>query len=248
MMCASCMGSKLGTRCLALPLSLPLLIEKKLRYRNLDGVSNVICHSQYVAKELGRCGIKAEFVPYPLMVPKAKHKPTNDNVARILFIGRLERRKGADLLVPLAEYLKGNGINASIDVVGDGPLKAMLDRPDLGIRVHGYMGRERLDLFRKADIMAVPSRWPEPFGMVVQEAMAHELPVIAFNSGGLGELVSESGGIITDESNFNNVVLQAIRDPKSMQAIVKQQNSNLKRFDKDLIFRHYLDMFKTLLN
>ncbi|MBA2763442.1 MAG: glycosyltransferase, partial [Thermoleophilaceae bacterium] len=49
-------------------------------------------------------------------------------------------------------------------------------------------------LMRSARVVVVPSRWAEPSGRAALEAMAVGAPVVAFDSGGLGELVSESGG------------------------------------------------------
>lgn len=47
--------------------------------------------------------------------------------------------------------------------------------------------RELEELYARADIVAVPSMWSEPFGLVGIEAMAHGLPVVAFDVGGIGE-------------------------------------------------------------
>jgi glycosyltransferase involved in cell wall biosynthesis len=50
-------------------------------------------------------------------------------------------------------------------------------------------------LYKMADIVVIPSVLPEGFGLVAVEAMAHSKPVICFNVGGLGEIVSRGGGI-----------------------------------------------------
>jgi len=244
--CAWCIGSRVGSGLLGLPMLIPLAIEKRLRYKEI-GKSKMICHSRFVACELDKMGLNAEVIPYPVMVPKRRHLKSSDGVFRILFMGRLEERKGADLLLPLARYLKGR-LEARIDVVGSGRLKKTLDRPDLGIVVHGHMGGGRLKLLQKADLMVVPSRWPEPFGMVVQEAMANELPVLGFDNGGLGELVRDTGGVATDEKRMFSKVLDMARDKSMRASIVARQKRAIKAFSGERIFERYLKIFENAVN
>jgi glycosyltransferase involved in cell wall biosynthesis len=67
---------------------------------------------------------------------------------------------------------------------------------DLGIEKRvsftGWIEHQRLEQFyRNARAVIVPSRWPEPFGMVGLEAMARGRPVVAFNSGGISDWLED---------------------------------------------------------
>ena len=56
------------------------------------------------------------------------------------------------------------------------------------VTFNGFMGREQVNQFyNQASLLAVSSVWPEPFGLVGREAMAHSLPIVAFDAGGIGE-------------------------------------------------------------
>ena len=56
----------------------------------------------------------------------------------------------------------------------------------------GYRSHEELQrYFQRATVGVVPSVWPEPFGMVGLEFMHHQLPVIAFNSGGISDWLKD---------------------------------------------------------
>jgi glycosyltransferase involved in cell wall biosynthesis len=246
--CAWCVGKHLGHGLFGLPLFIPLTVEKYLRYKELENISGVVCHSDYVAKELKRRGFMAKVIPYPTFTKTGQRKRV-DNKFRVLFVGRLEKRKGADLILQLAEKIKEgiDGKEVRIDVVGKGPLKKILDRPDLGIIVHGHLGEERFKLFRNADILLVPSRWPEPFGIVVLEAMAFGLPVVAFGGGGLGELVKQTGaGVVTNEKHLVEFVKKIAKNRRLRTAITSNQRRSLKDFQPNRIFNTYEKIFKNI--
>ena len=86
--------------------------------------------------------------------------------------------------------------DARFALVGDGPLRADLERrvEALGVGhavrfLGGLGGRHLVELFKSADCVCVPSR-SEPFGMVVLEAWASGVPVVATAEGGLREFVN----------------------------------------------------------
>ena len=69
------------------------------------------------------------------------------------------------------------------------------------IRYIGEVGDEKRDLYARARALLMPIRWPEPFGLVMTEAMACGTPVIAFPEGSARELVidGETGFVVADE-------------------------------------------------
>jgi glycosyltransferase involved in cell wall biosynthesis len=61
---------------------------------------------------------------------------------------------------------------------------------------------ELAEHYRRADIFIAPSVWNEPFGMVIVEAMASGLPVIATRGGGIPEIVRDGEtGLLTERGN-----------------------------------------------
>jgi glycosyltransferase involved in cell wall biosynthesis len=116
-------------------------------------------------------------------------------------MGRLTRIKGgAHLLraLPRAEQALSRAL--SLIVAGDGPERSRLEALALrlGVRAEfvGWVGGdERTRLLREADILAVPSLWPEPFGLVGIEAGCVGLPAVGYAMGGIPDwlLPGESG-------------------------------------------------------
>jgi colanic acid/amylovoran biosynthesis glycosyltransferase len=118
----------------------------------------------------------------------------------ILFVGRLVERKGPEYLIQAAAEVQKDLPGAELVVIGDGPLRADLEQLArksltryrfLGTRSH----EEVVEWLNRASIFCAPSvRMPsgeeEAFGMVYAEAMAMQKPVVAFDSGGISEVVS----------------------------------------------------------
>lgn len=195
--------------------------------RALDQADAVVCPSRYLARRLRRDlgGPPRRVAVVPRGVDAAAFRPAEGGAlaaerrrlrsrwgARgpvVLFAGRIVPQKGLHVLLrACAPVLRGTG---STLVVAGGP------RPRPGAR--GYAGRvyrlaRRLRVpvrwlgpvphgcmpavFRAADLVAVPSQRTEAFGMVVVEAMASGVPVLASRVGGIPEVLrhGEEGWLV----------------------------------------------------
>ena len=114
---------------------------------------------------------------------------------RVLFLGRLARQKGADVLVAAAKLLVAPGVQVLL--VGDGPERGRIERAvrRLGVadrvRLLGFVPHERVPaVLAHADVLAVPSRY-EDLGSVLVEAMYARLPVVASRTGGIPDVLAE---------------------------------------------------------
>lgn len=110
-----------------------------------------------------------------------------DGPLRILFIGRLDRQKGIDLLI---EAMRGLGERAFAYVIGEALVDAQpLPEIPQNMGFVGWQPREALEgYYATADLLVMPSRW-EAFGITAIEAMRSGLPVVAASVGGLVEIV-----------------------------------------------------------
>lgn len=131
----------------------------------------------------------------------------------IMSCGWLKEYKGFHYLLDALALLVERGIDATLDLAGDGPQKPFLERKarELGVRdrvaFHGFVDHERLaDLYRKADAFALPSIVMGSYGRqdvipnVLAEAMAVGVPVVGSRIGGVPELIDdgESGLLIPE--------------------------------------------------
>ena len=245
--CAQCVGRKSGSVALAPALVAGLAIERSKRYKNLrsKNIRRIVCHSAGGVEELAKHGLESAAIPYPYMGLKARHEETKGGVFRILFVGRVEKIKGAHLLVGIAEELKESmNVEFRIDVIGQGSLMGEIDRPDLNIFVHGYMKDERFEYFKRADCLLALHGSPVPFGIVVLEGMAYQMPVIAIEGTGPAELVKENDiGIVCKKEKIAEAILKLVKDKKLVAKFRKNGAKSIGKYRKGRIFRAYESVF-----
>jgi glycosyltransferase involved in cell wall biosynthesis len=133
--------------------------------------------------------------------------------SELLFLGRVEWNKGADLAIDVAE-----GLDLPLTLAGpvtDRSYFATHIQPRLTAMVR-YAGvvdeKGKFELLRRACCLLMPSRWAEPFGIVAVEAMACGIPVVGLANGALPEIIDDgvSGRTVTDESQLADAVSRAL--------------------------------------
>ena len=176
------------------------------RYRRiregLNGVSRVLCPSEWVRRELASSGIDATTVPLGVRPPATSFRRAPTRAPTFAYCGRLSREKGVAVLIAAFAKCVADVPTARLRIVGDGPLKGELVAlaAVLGVRKSieftGWQTATGVDE-ALSDVWALvaPSLWAEPFGLIAIEAMLRGVPVVASDSGGFRENIesSESG-------------------------------------------------------
>jgi glycosyltransferase involved in cell wall biosynthesis len=201
------------------------------RKERLPEYKAVLTASRHMLREYERHGVSPErlhLVPLPVgdSSRQAAEAPSRTPGNRILFLGRLMDVKGLDYLlqaIPRAESKLGKPLH--LTVAGDGPDRAHLERMARRVGVMaeftGWIGSERRsDLMRSSDLLAVPSLWPEPFGMVGVEAGRFGMPAVGFAVGGIPDwLISgETGELAPGDpptvEGLADAIVRALADPE----------------------------------
>jgi glycosyltransferase involved in cell wall biosynthesis len=156
---------------------------------------------------------------------------TVDRALRVLFLGRMTRLKGGDVLVRAAAIAAKEGAaHIRLTMGGDGPQRA--EWTDLARRlgVHaefpGWLSEdERGRVLRETDLLAVPSVWPEPFGLVGPEAGACGVPAAAFDVGGIREWLSdgENGWLVPGRPRADTMAAALVRIARDPQALARMR-------------------------
>lgn len=175
-----------------LPVRFKGTTQVKRQLQAAQRVRRFIVGSRYMKRELEINGIPSEKIEIVHPVPAALQAPVASPVCKsreVLFVGQIIRGKGVDMMLKALSCLEGDW---QASIVGEGnhldACKQLSDQLGISNRV-SFPGRVRhvqLDgFYQSARLLVVPSRWPEPFGMVGIEAMARGRPVVAFDTGGI---------------------------------------------------------------
>lgn len=164
----------------------------------------------------------------------------------LLYAGRLSVQKRLDRLVDVMASLD---IPAKLTVVGDGEErgkieKLIIDKKISNIELVGRKGPEELVEYCKASDVFLLSSVFEGMPLVVMEAMATGLPIIATNVQGTRELVSEVG-VLVDEPYTENFVRE-IKSVYKNNEILKKLSQNSIEKSKDYTWSNSVDMVEEL--
>ncbi|MEC7107745.1 MAG: glycosyltransferase [Verrucomicrobiota bacterium] len=172
-------------------------------------------------------GIKRENFDPSFRNNKFWRKYNLEDQFTFLYVGRVSREKNIEFLLQTFLLLKKDGIQANLVIVGDGPLKADIEKKFIfeNVVFTGYLhGKELSTAYASADCFVFPSM-TDTFGNVILEAHASGLPAIVSNQGGPQEIVqSHESGLVVDMSNKNdlfNAMKLVINDPLLFKKIQK---------------------------
>jgi glycosyltransferase involved in cell wall biosynthesis len=158
------------------------------------------------------------------------------------YVGRLVPEKGVDILLSALSKVP----QATCVIVGDGPLRESLTAQavSLGLepRTH-FLGSvsptEATRLIGALDVLSLPSlsrpNWAEQFGRVLIEAMATGVPIIASNSGSIGEVVGDAGILVRegDVDALADAISQTIHPATSSDLKIRGLQRVNQRFRRD---------------
>ena len=208
-----------------------------LRYTSLIAVSQTVkqqytevgCDAERI--EVIYNGIDARFLNTPRN-EDANNDDTGDTSEakdiELIYVGRLCTEKGVMVILQALDILvnEQHRQHFHLNIFGEGDeayireLAAFLQEKQLTsfVTFHGKVPQdELLQHYDCSDIMLIPSIWKEPFGLVVAEAMARGLPVIASHIGGPAEIITTGvDGLLIepgDEQALVSAILQLAEDP-----------------------------------
>jgi glycosyltransferase involved in cell wall biosynthesis len=184
--------------------------QYRLQARRLGALRRcaaVVTHSEHMRAEYLRHGLPPDRVfafPFYVVEGASEEVPPRPLPASptLLFLGRMEVPKGGMVLLDALPGIRAAlGRPLRVVFAGDGRDRpawqaraAALQGADPGLRVEfpGWVGPAARDaLFREADLLVVPSVWPEPFGQIGPEAGVHGVPAAAFAVGGTASWLTD---------------------------------------------------------
>jgi glycosyltransferase involved in cell wall biosynthesis len=181
----------------------------------------VLTNSETSLAALRRAGVGAEMAYYGTELPDDTARRSADRPFVVGVLGNVSRRKGTDVFVAAAERVQRELPAVEFRIIGpcpDGPERPWAERliaraTESGIK-HGVTSDPFSEL-ADWDLLVLPSR-SEPFGIVLIEAMAMALPVVATRIEGPREIVTAETGVLVDVDDVDGLaeaILALARDP-----------------------------------
>lgn len=154
----------------------------------------VIAYSSSVDRHLANNGVSSRaVVPLFATLPDREAAAPYPDDRRVLFAGRITAVKGVDTLLRATTE-----VDTELVICGDGwrlaAMRAYAEELGISARVSftGWLDADALSgELAAAAVVAVPSLWPEPFGLIGIEALAAGRPVVASATGGIGDWLAD---------------------------------------------------------
>jgi phosphatidylinositol alpha-mannosyltransferase len=212
--------------------------------------------SQYVKTFIDQ---KVEIIPNGIDL--AKYKPmskTPKKIKTILYIGRLEKRKGVRYLLKIFKTLAEEDKNVRLVLAGDGPLRESLEEwvHENHVPRVSFLGfvseKKKYDLLQNADLFCSPALYGESFGIVLLEAMAMGLVTVAGDNPGYVSVLRGKGEISLvkpkDLDAFLNKVKLLLYDEAQRREWLAWAKVYIKQFNYATVVDQYEALYEQSLN
>lgn len=242
----------------------PLMVTHQSWYRRLDGS---LGWQDYLKHFVTRFAINisasnalAEHIPsVSTVIPNPYREdifyqmPDIPRDRELVFLGRLVSDKGADLLLEALANLKVLGLTPKLTIIGSGPeetfLRQQVKALDIANQVD-FVGikveQELAELLNAHKILVVPSRWPEPFGIVALEGIACGCVVVGSAKGGLKEAIGPCGVTFPNENveSLTQTLVDLLTNLSKLSNYKEKAASHLSRHTTVAVAKAYLQVFE----
>ncbi|MCR8929540.1 glycosyltransferase [Priestia megaterium] len=174
-------------------------------------------------------------------VKKIDQKKSRSDKIRVGYLGPFKKYKGLPVLVQAFKKLPKE--KYELHMYGDNELMAIEDN----MYMHGRYSMSELEkIFKKIDVLVVPSLWKETFGFITLEALSHSTPVIISNTVGSKDLLTENKfGWIIETSSLGKLLIsltKEVLERKNADLIADFETLTIEKHSEDVIYNLYRDI------
>jgi len=229
-----------------------------------EGSDAFLVNTEYAKKDLVKLGCpksKIHIIPQGIDLENFefhKRKIQPGKTIRLISVGRLSPEKGHNVALRAINEIIMDCPDLEYHIIGHGPERERLERICAELNLsdhvifHGFKaGKELNKLFALAHIFILPSK-SETQGVVIQEAQACGIPVIANNTGGIPEVIKENiTGLLykeNDSMDLAHKIRAIIKDPILYQQLCDYGYSDVKdRFDIDVVSQRLINFYNSVI-
>jgi phosphatidyl-myo-inositol alpha-mannosyltransferase len=181
-----------------------------------------------------------------------KKRPVH-SVKQIFYVGRLEKRKGVRYLIEAVAHLQQWHPEISLLIGGDGPLREQLEEyardKNVDAQFLGYLSdADKIHLLQSADLFVAPAIHGESFGIVLLEAMACGIPIIAGDNPGYRSVMNGIGSVSLVNPRHSLDMARRMElllyTPELRELWLQWAKEYVKQFDYERIIDQYEVLYK----
>ena len=227
-----------------------------LMERCLREIDCLLAPSHFAMKRHRADGVRCPITVFPSFVPMPNEQnvsahSSNEGRPFFLFVGRLEKLKGLQDVIPVFAGYRG----ADLLIVGRGDYEATLREQARGLENVKFRGQvhpsEISALYRDAIAVLAPSLCYEVFPLIAAEALSHSTPVIGRRIGALGEVIEETGGgLLFETPGQCREAMERLRTDPALRADLgaRGRSAALKEWTVEVHLERYLELARSLIS
>lgn len=181
--------------------------------------------------------------------------PALPNEPFILFVGDQSKDKGLPDLISAYSQVPDSGntrmplviIGRPVDPLSKEPLpQSVTDKITI---INGWPHEYVVEAFKRCAFSVAPSRWAEPFGLVIIEAMLQSKPVIGANHGGITDIIDDGvTGLLVEPRNVDAIRagIEQLSAPDVRERMGAAARKSVERFDVDIVITQIEDLYREL--
>jgi glycosyltransferase involved in cell wall biosynthesis len=227
-------------------------IKELKRYSRLD---RILVGSHYMRQQLELNGVDRQLISLapPVVRASAIEYSAPASFSELLFVGQLVRGKGVDLLLKAVARVDRD---LRVKIIGKGnaepELRSLARRLGVSEMVEfvGWVSPEELSKhYAQASFVVVPSRWPEPFGMVGLEAMRNGRAVVAFDVGGIGDWLEDGHtGVLVSGASVSALTEELTRLLDNPELTAEMGRNAYQSVQERFCFDQYIKQIESVLS
>ncbi|MGK2951706.1 MAG: glycosyltransferase [Thiobacillus sp.] len=243
-------------------------LARRLSRSQCNALDGVVVPSTAMRERLGQYGVSVPMHVMPTGIPldrftqgdglrfRQRHGLTAEQPCA-LFVGRVAFEKNIDFLIESFALARREVPNLTLLITGEGPAERALHRQaqDLGlgdaVRFLGYLDRQHdlPDCYAAADCFVFASR-TETQGLVLIEAMASGLPVVALAAMGTCDILSPGRGCLApkdDVAEFAAAMVRVLSDPVLRSGLSQDARDYAREWADDRLAAKLADLYRRIV-
>ena len=175
----------------------------------------------------------------------------------ILYVGRIAQEKSIDKIIEALAIIKGRGISrAKLLIVGNGPAMEELRQlvQSLGVEEEviftGAVGNEEIQHYYKIAYLFTIASISESFGIVIIEALASGIPVLAVRAPGAVDIITDGvDGLLTEDDveQFASALEKLIREPELREELSQEVLKTSEQYSINVISERMLNLYREVI-